>query len=335
MISQALAAHAHQRCVRPHCVFQTICNAIAVPESKLAGIAVQVLLTAVLVNALHAALKDTEIAFNGVRRDGAANVLFCAMVDGLVRCEVVAQVVVLHGFIGVYGGFFGDVRLQDRQQCLDFQIIDNDGLGAARGAVNQRQNFHLVANATAHRLVRFTTNEGFVNFNNATTSTERAKGVVAHCFPDAVRHEPSGSQRDAQGAVQLVAADALLAGTDQIDRLQPQVHGNVAGLKDCAYLDGEGLAALVALVSANAGGLAAHLADPLHAAAMRAHRAISPDARLYISVGGFFIVELGAGKDGHGAYSLACPLYLGFLRGYVKYNIANGNANANANANAT
>jgi hypothetical protein len=47
-------------------------------------------------------------------------------------------------------------------------------------------------------------------------------------------------------------------------------HGNVAGLEDGPNLHGEGLAALVALVSANPGALAAHLGNALHAAAMRA-----------------------------------------------------------------
>ena len=122
--------------------------------------------------------------------------------------------------------------------------------------------------------------------------------------------------------MKLVAADALLAGAHQVDRLQPQVHGNVAGLKDGADLDGEGLAAAVALVSTDAGRFAAHLAGALRFAAVRASPTVRPDARLDIGIRGFFIVKLGAGQDGHGAYFLACPLYLRLAGGYVKYNIA-------------
>jgi len=66
----------------------------------------------------------------------------------------------------------------------------------------------------------------------------------------------------------------------------------VRSLKDGADLDGEGLAALVALIGADAGGLAAHEADPLDAATMRADRAFGPDARLDVAIGRFLIVEM-------------------------------------------
>ena len=61
--------------------------------------------------------------------------------------------------------------------------------------------------------------------------------------------------------MKLVARNALLAASDQVHRLKPQPHGNVRGFKDGADLDGEELAALVALVRANAGGLAAHFTN--------------------------------------------------------------------------
>src|SRR5258705_10514720 len=90
-------------------------------------------------------------------------------------------------------------------------------------------------------------------------------------------NEPRGFESAAKGAVKLVAANALLAGRHQEDRLQPMAHGDVAGFEDGANLHGEGLAALVALVSANAGALAAHLGNALHAAAMRAYAPIRPE----------------------------------------------------------
>jgi|GEM_PF-4732957 len=47
-----------------------------------------------------------------------------------------------------------------------------------------------------------------------------------------------------------------------------------------------------------------------------------PDARLNICVGGFFIVELGAGQNGHFSGFLDYPLFLVLSGGYAKYNIA-------------
>ena len=43
------------------------------------------------------------------------------------------------------------------------------------------------------------------------------------------------------GAVKLVAADTLLAGAHQVDRLQPHVHRHVAFLKDGAAFTVKGL----------------------------------------------------------------------------------------------
>jgi hypothetical protein len=54
----------------------------------------------------------------------------------------------------------------------------------------------------------------------------------------------------------------------------------------------EGLAALVALVNADAGALAAHLADAVKAAAVRADRAIRPYPSFQIGICRLFVVEV-------------------------------------------
>ena len=162
-------------------------------------------------------------------------------------------------------------------------------------------------------LARLATDKNFVSLDHTTASAGRTKGIVAHRLANVVRHEPRCFERDNQGAVKLVAADAFLAGADQIDRLKQQVHRNVACLKDGTDLDREWLAALVALVSADPGGLAAHLADPFHAAAVRADRAVSPNALLYIRIRSFSIVELGAGLVVQGAYFFSFNAQVFFL----------------------
>lgn len=68
-----------------------------------------------LVDALHPALEDAEIAFDRVRRHVAAHVFLKAVVHGIMRGEVLAEVVVLQCLVGVDHGIRCDVRLEDRQ----------------------------------------------------------------------------------------------------------------------------------------------------------------------------------------------------------------------------
>src|SRR4051812_46613100 len=103
-------------------------------------------------------------------------------------------------------------------------------------------------------------------------------------------NEPRGLEGAAKGAVKLVAADPLFRRRHEEDCLQPVAHGDVASLEYRPDLHGKGLAALVALVRANAGALAAHLADPVNSAAVRANRAVSPNARLDEGIGCGFVM---------------------------------------------
>src|SRR3982750_4149361 len=86
------------------------------------------------------------------------------------------------------------------------------------------------------------TKVGLVNFHNAAVAAHRRKRARAQRLADAVRHKPRRLQGDAQGAVKLVRADALLARHHQEDRLKPEMQLDMAALKDGAHFDGEGLA---------------------------------------------------------------------------------------------
>jgi len=67
-----------------------------------------------------------------------------------------------------------------------------------------------------------------------------------------------------------------------------------ARLKDGSDLDGKRLAALVALANANAGRLALHQSEArlIRVAAMRADRAVRPNARLDVLVSGLLVVKV-------------------------------------------
>lgn len=90
-------------------------------------------------------------------------------------------------------------------------------------------------------------------------------------------HKPRGFVLNAEGALQLVAAASLLAGTYQVNRLQPLMKRNLAALKDCADSCRELLAAVFALVDAGAMRCTVKgIMDFAYAATVRAYRAIRP-----------------------------------------------------------
>jgi hypothetical protein len=96
--------------------------------------------------------------------------------------------------------------------------------------------------------------------------------------------------------MELVGANAFLARSDQVDRLQPQVKRNLAVLKDGADTYGKRLAAFVALVHAKASALALKLADALHRATARTGSAARPHARLNERESGCFVVKVWGGQ---------------------------------------
>ena len=114
--------------------------------------------------------------------------------------------------------------------------------------------------------------------------------IRAHGFANAVAHEPRGLESDAKGAVELVRADALLAARHQVEGLQPEVQRNVALLEDGADGHPELAAAGIALVEAEAGGLALEPGDAMPGAAVWAHGAVRPDLGFYPGVGGLFVL---------------------------------------------
>ena len=229
----------------------------------------------------------------------------------------------VHGrFVGHKASFAVDIAEHDRVNVSGAAILNVEPLALATVAVNQRQNRQLVAGALLDAATSLEADVGFVNLNRAAVRTERGSEIAGtHRFADTVRHKPRGLEGDTENAVKLVARKALLAPGDQIHRLKPDVHRNLAVLKDGADLDGERLAALIALPQARAGGLALELADALHAAAMRADGAIRPQPRLNVSVGRFFVVKVRGGKVRHGRLRFV-GTYLRRTSGYVKYNNA-------------
>ena len=159
----------------------------------------------------------------------------------------------------------------------------------AAAALHQRQNDVLVRRVGEHGVLaptalgvgRGTTVDGLVDLDHAASTTQgRHEPVGAHGLTDAMRHEPCRLDGDPKHAVQLVAADALLAGAQQGDRLEPHPQGDMAVLEDGADLDGVGLAAVPALVDADPGRLALQLGGAIQLSTARANGAVRPQMGL-------------------------------------------------------
>jgi hypothetical protein len=85
-----------------------------------------------------------------------------------------------------------------------------------------------------------------------------------------------------------------------MDDLQPEVQGQVAGLKNGPDPHGERLAAGIALAQARTAGLAGQAAYALILAAMGADRALGPKAGFNVFERLGFGLELGGIQDGIG-----------------------------------
>jgi hypothetical protein len=122
--------------------------------------------------------------------------------------------------------------------------------------------------------------------------------------------------------MQLVRAYALLAGTDKKHCLKPDMQLDVTGFEDGPDLDGERLAALIALVGAYTSAFALQLVHAiLTRATVGANRTIGPDMAFHEFVGRFFVMEMCLVQYRHRSSPIDVDTVPNDI-GYVKYNIA-------------
>ncbi len=291
-VGQTLADDASQRAVSAGQVVNPKPDPVAVPEIVFRQIPEKMLFGAMLIDALKAALKHAVEAFNSVGVNVAADIFAGLMAGETMRRKVLVDTAVVAGFIGHNDGLWRDIRFQDWQNFRAAGAADMKGPATLATFYKSKHGVFVSSTALLHGNAGDLADEGFVSFHNPVIAAHRAGIAGAHRFADAVRHEPSGFQGDAQGAVKLVAADAFLAAANQVNGLQPQLHFNMARLKDSAHLHGKRLAAGIALVKANASGITAHFAHALIALAVKAYRAMRPQLAFNERVSGFFILKV-------------------------------------------
>lgn len=302
-IGQTLADGAAQRGVGPGHIVYAKTGPVVVSEIEFGGVAVQVVGSAVLVNADHPAFEHRIIAFDGVGVDVVPPVFARAVGNEIVPGKVLGDIGVLPSFVGHDVGRGVDVRLDDREQVGLRGPADMEGhdAGALGAAFHQGHDGILMSvAASAFRLLVFGADEGFIDFHNAAGAAEGWQCPVSHGFPDPMVEEPSSLHATTQHTLYLVGADAFLAGAHQMDDLQPEVQPKMRGFEDGSHTHGEGLPAFIAFIQAGAGGFAGHLADAraIVVPAMRANRAARPQVRFDVGDCAFFGLELGGIENG-------------------------------------
>ncbi len=110
---------------------------MAVTKVKFGQITVQMLLAAMLVDALHAALENAEIAFNGISVNVAANVFVCLVADALMARKMIAEREIMPSFVCHHRGFFRDIGLDDRDYICGAGSLDMERANLFALAVNK------------------------------------------------------------------------------------------------------------------------------------------------------------------------------------------------------
>lgn len=127
-------------------------------------------------------------------------------------------------------------------------------------------------------------------------------GIEAHRLADAHGEEPGALVGDAERPMQLMRADALLAGGHQVEAQHPLRQRDLAALHDAADRHRERLLAVVAVDQAFAVRLAGEARD-VRRAAVRADRAIRPAKAFEMGAGRILVVENRVREiDGHDTF---------------------------------
>jgi hypothetical protein len=322
LIGKALALGTFQRTIRAGVVIAAKRNPVVIPEVKFGQIPVQMGFRNVLVNAVNAALENTEIALNRVGMHVAANIFPSTVGDSAVRSEVVADIGIKLGLIGHEVAFERDIPSHDAA----------DGIGPNGGhmeradlavALDKSDNGLFLGNRQEGFGARLAAHIGLIDFHGLASAAHRFGEHAAmgfHGLANAMREKPRGFQAAAKHALKLAGRNALLAGAHQMDGLKPQAKREVAVLKNGTHPHRKRLPAGVALAQARTSGFAGQATNlaRIGIAAMRASRTGRPKLRFDVFKSRCFVVEPVCGKDGigHGTAPVAQTLDYGV--GYVK-----------------
>jgi|SRR5882762_3841710 len=277
-------------------------RAIVLPEVKLSEIAMQVLAFAMLIRASHAALEYGEHAFDSVRVRIATHVLACTVIYGLMIRKAFTEVAIKTCTVGHQARIRGNVLLERALDSREQLAGDVRGADFA-AALNQGEHGFLVPVAATLVTPGLTSNVGFVSLNRLTTGAHKAARNISHGMTDTVGHEPRRLIGHSKRAMELMAADAFLTRTQQVDRRKPFGQRNLRAFKDGPDGHAELLAAVGTLPQAGAVGLTLKLIVLADGPAMRTRYAVRPAQGFEVFAGLVVVAEVVCGEGGSHDFS--------------------------------
>ena len=307
-VSKALSNNAPHHAVGAGDIIEAGLDPVGVTKAELCQIPIQMGFAYVLVNPVNPALEDGEASLDRVRVGFVPDVFLDGVVHGFVAFEPASGVGVDVGLVRHEPAVRVCVPGDQRREVVSRHIRDVEHPQPA-AALNQCCHRLLGRDWTIGAVRCFSANPGLVSFDGhsfAAEGTSFAPTRLFHGFPNAVTEKPCAFQSDTQDAVELVAAESLLAAANQVHGLQPDLGWDMAGLHDGLHFYSEGFPAIVAFPQAGPGCLTAKFADTIASrGAEGTGRSIRPHSRLDPLKGGFFVLEVDGGEDrgGHGSCS--------------------------------
>lgn len=185
----------------------------------------QMLFATVLVNPLHSAFKDAEIALYGIGVYFASGIFALGMVNGGVFRNVSICTPIEARFIGVQFCLLGNIVNDDAGNIVLGCTVNMERTDLT-ATLNQRNNrpfmcafrtafaFRIRSSpcVVSRRRAGLLTEISFVNLDNPTSAAKGIKTTFTHSFSNPMGKEPCGFQGNAKGPVQLVSRYALLRG---------------------------------------------------------------------------------------------------------------------------
>ena len=235
-----------------------------------------------MIDAIHSALEHSPDALNAVRADAILAVLSGSVVDAIVTKEQTIKADIPRGFV-----------TEDRRANFDVGMnCGLDGKGVRRAhwhsygtstALPDAQHGGFADAATASPQFLVLVLIGFLAADVALVCLNNAAQFVnvfigAARLAQTLQHKPCRLLGNANLFRQLQARDALPSGYEQVHGIEPLVQRNMAALEDRSCADREVKGTGIAAIEANLG----LLADAFTALALRAERAIGPEARFQI-----------------------------------------------------
>lgn len=257
-----------------------------------------------LINAIDATLEYGEETLHRVGVGIPAHIFILAVIDALMTGKFLARFRVAGRLVSHQIGVLGNLLVKLRLKRVAGDVGHMEGADGAF-TLDQREDGVLMTMTTAHFGSGLATDKGLIRFNRLAARPHQAATIGLHGLADTLSHEPRRLVGNPQHTLNLLAADALFAGTHQLGEHDPLVKGNLAALKDSAYGHGKLLTAVLALVKAVALGFPLKGIVIVLRSAMGTHRAVRPDDGLQVFAGGGRILEAGKVKNrgGHDVFS--------------------------------